>query len=70
MIGPPSASLMLQENPNIKKRTNRWITARNFRFNICIQIMVDKILISENYYIARNKTIENILSKLTHEINP
>jgi hypothetical protein len=31
--------------------------------------MVDKISISENYYTARSKTIKNILSKLTNEIN-
>jgi hypothetical protein len=46
-----------KENPNVKKRTNKYITARNFVFDICIQ-MADKILIPENYYTAQSKTIK------------
>jgi hypothetical protein len=55
-INPINRYLKKKENRNIKK-TNKCITARNFVFDICIQ-MADKILILENYYTARSETIK------------
>ena len=48
-----------KKKPNVKKKTNKCITARNFVFDTCICIqMADKILIPENCYTALSKTIK------------
>jgi hypothetical protein len=58
MIGPPSASRHVTGKPKSLQEISYLIYV--------YKLFVDKILISENYYTARSKTIKNIN---TFEVN-